>query len=59
MTIYIWLLIQEMIVRCIDSLCSSVSMAHFDYLLGIGSLELIFEVAGIIKIYSQKGNGKK
>lgn len=54
MAIYIWLLIHSMVILCTNGGCTSVSMQHFDYLVGIGALEIIFESAGIVKIFSKK-----
>lgn len=54
MAIYIWLLINSIVIYCDVSGCVSTSIAHFNYLTTIGSLELIFEVAGIVKIFTKK-----
>ena len=57
-SIYIWLKIHEIIINCTQAGCVQTSMSHFNYLMGIGALELIFELSGIIKIFSKKGNNK-
>lgn len=58
MVLYIWLLYHQILIQCTQAGCIQSSMANFDYLSGIGAVELIFELAGIIKIY-QKVNKKK
>lgn len=53
MAIYIWLLYYNIAILC-ENGCTQVSMAHFNYLFGVGALELIFELRGIIKIYQKR-----
>lgn len=58
MTLYIWLLWHQIAITCIAATgCVQTSMAHFDYMMGIGALELILEISGIIRIYVKKVNG--
>jgi hypothetical protein len=59
MALYIWLLWHQVVVFCQSGVgCMSTSMAHFNYLIGVGALELIFELAGIIKIFTKNGTPK-
>ncbi len=69
MAIYIWLIWHEIIIFCQQGVgCLQVSNAHFSYLMGLGALELIFELPAIAKIFLKKdiskdfpkpeGNGK-
>jgi len=52
MFIYIYLVMQEMVIHCADSIgCISVSASHFTHLLEIGALELIFEFPMAIRIF--------
>jgi hypothetical protein len=39
---------------CTQYGCTSITASHFDYLIGIGALELIFEIGGIIKVFVAK-----
>lgn len=62
MVIYIWLLIHEIIIQCTTGVgCIQSSMAHFNYIIGLGALEMIFEIPGIVRIFFKKDdiNGKK
>ena len=61
MTLYLWLLFHQVFITCTQAGCIQASSnANFDYLLGIGAIELVFELSGIIKIYARKSiNGKK
>jgi hypothetical protein len=59
MTIYLWLVIQGIIISCVNSICIQQANGHLEYLLAIGSVELLFEIAGIIRIYGKRSdNGK-
>lgn len=55
MAIYIWLIFHNIVIYCNSAGCLSTSMQHFNYLSGVGALELIFELAGIVKIFTKKG----
>lgn len=60
MVLYIWLVIHEIVIFCQAGVgCSQVSNAHFSYLIGIGALELVFEIPAIVKIFFRKDNTKE
>ena len=53
--LYIWLLFYNVAIYCAPNAgCIQTSMAHFNYLVGIGAIELIFELHGMVKIYEKK-----
>ena len=55
MVLYIWLLFYNVAIYCAPNAgCIQVSMTHFNYLVGIGALEIIFEMGGMIRIYEKK-----
>jgi hypothetical protein len=54
MTFYIWLLWHQIVIECNQVGCLQSSMAHFNYIIGLGFLELIFEIGGIVRIYLKK-----
>lgn len=59
MALYIWLLWHQLVIFCaVGAGCLQTSMAHFDNLMAAGALELLFEVGGIIKIFSRKNQYK-
>ncbi len=58
MGIYIWLLWHQMVIFCTEAGCMQVSMAHFNYLVGLGTLELVLEITGIIRIFFKKNPPK-
>jgi hypothetical protein len=51
MTLYIWLLWHQIVIECNQVGCVQSSMAHFNYFVGLGVLELLLEIGGIVKIY--------
>jgi hypothetical protein len=60
MILYIWLLWHEIVIFCQQGVgCLQVSNAHFNYLIGIGALELIFEIPAIIKVFFKKDQSKE
>lgn len=60
MGIYIWLVYYNIAINCVANTgCMQVSMAHLNYLIGIGSIELIFELGGIIRIFMKKSDPNK
>lgn len=65
MILYIWLIWHQLVIYCAAGAgCIQSSVAHFDYITGIGALELLFEISGIIKIFTikkdfEKNNEKK
>jgi hypothetical protein len=52
--IYIWLIFHDVSLMCTQFGCTSLSITHFDYLIGVGALELIFEIGGIVKVFTAK-----
>ena len=60
MVLYIWLLWYQIIIYCAQGAgCIQSSMAHFEYILGIGAVELIFEISGIVKVFLRKDMTKE
>jgi len=53
MVFYIWLLFHSMVIMCTAAGCNAVSMSSFNYVIGLGTLELVFEVAGVIRIFKK------
>lgn len=55
MIIYIYLLWHEIVIYCAQtSGCMQTSLFHFNQVLALGALELLFEIPQIIKIYLKK-----
>jgi predicted sulfurtransferase len=55
MVLYIWLLWHQVVIYCTQGVgCIQSSMAHFEYVLGLGVIEVIFEIGGIIKVFVRK-----
>jgi hypothetical protein len=57
--IYIWLLFHGIVLHCVESAgCIQSTVSHLDYLIQIGSVELVFELVGIIRIFMKKSPPK-
>ena len=55
MILYIYLLWHQIVIYCAEaSGCLQTSEFHFNQLLALGSLELLFELPQIVKIYVHK-----
>jgi hypothetical protein len=56
MAFYIYLIWHQIVIHCAEAAagCMQVSVAHFDYLMSAGALEMILEIAGIVKIFKKK-----
>jgi hypothetical protein len=55
MGIYIWLLFHNVVIHCVENAgCIQSSTNHLDYLIQIGTVELIFELAGMVRIFVKK-----
>lgn len=60
MGIYIWLIIQNIVIACAGGACMlSPQNGHLEYLIGIGGVELLFELGGVIKIYAKRNGSEK
>ena len=60
MGVYIWLLLRDLVYFCAGgSGCVPSTNTHLDYLIAIGAVELLGEIAGVLRVYIKKnGNGK-
>lgn len=59
MTIYIYLVMHDIAIRCLQDMgCMILGPSHFTALLAGGFLELMFEVPLIIRIFKGKGEDK-
>lgn len=57
MIIYIWFIVNQIVIQCTGAGCAATSVDHFNYIAGIGLLELICEIPGVIKVFRRKLNG--
>lgn len=60
MITYIYLVVQDVVLRCVDTVnCASVSTSHFTFLLSqAGMLELFFEIPLVIRMFKSKEENK-
>jgi len=42
------------VIECVGSSCYSISVGSFEAMLGLGLLEMIYEIPNIIRIYRKK-----
>lgn len=54
MALYIWLMFHRVVIECTQTGCHEVTLASFNYIATLGGLELIFEMFGIVRIFSKK-----
>lgn len=50
----IWLIYHQIVIICENGMCNQVSMAHFNYLVSLGTLEVILEIWSVIKIFTKR-----